>query len=47
LVTFLLATQEKSDSGAVGARKLFASNQPPKAKGIARQRAPTRSREVE
>jgi hypothetical protein len=41
LVTFLLATQEKSDSGANGARKLFASNQPTQSKSIARQRAPT------
>jgi hypothetical protein len=32
LVTFLLATQEKSDSGANGARTLFASNQTTRAK---------------
>jgi hypothetical protein len=28
LVTFSLATQRESDSGAEGARKLFASNLP-------------------
>jgi hypothetical protein len=36
-----LATQEKSDSGAYGARKLFASNQPPENKAIATEVAPT------
>ena len=43
VVTFSLSTQRESDSGANGARSLFASNQPTKSKSIAGQRAPTRA----
>jgi hypothetical protein len=45
LVTFLLATQEKSDSVANGERTLFASDAET-GKSIARERAPTRSHEL-
>jgi flagellar biosynthesis protein FliQ len=43
LVTFLLATQEKSDSVAAGDRPLFASNHP-RAESIATEVAPTDER---
>jgi hypothetical protein len=45
LVTFSLATQRESDSVAKGERTLFALDAE-RGKGIARERAPTRIRDV-